>query len=115
MIAKKLKHITNEFYTNHVRESAKEAVRYAPVDSGNLRGSISVSNRPEPGDKGPKSESEVITKIESKRFTIETEAYVNSGASYSLHLEMGTSENRPQPFMRLSAENTVNIMERIKK
>ena len=72
-------------------DTMADAKMLAPVDTGNLRGSIATDARP--GD---------------------LVAVVEATADYSAYVEFGTRRMRPQPFMRPAQErNTPGFLEAI--
>ena len=72
-------------------DTMADAKMLAPVDTGNLRNSITTDARP--GD---------------------LRAVVEATADYAAHIEFGTRKMRPQPFMRPSQErNTPGFLEAI--
>lgn len=72
-----------------VKKTAKDieatAKKLAPVDTGNLRSSITTSD---------------LRGVSRNSLSAE----VRASASYSVYLEMGTSRMAPQPFMRPAAD-----------
>lgn len=85
----------------------QQAVENAPVDTGNLKGSLSWTIDGElgglnaPGGKPPKSTPKRATPEDGVRRTNETEVvYVGTNVHYGVYMEYGTSKAGQQSFLR---------------
>ena len=107
---------------NTVREAALfcqgQAILLTPVDSGRLRGSLSVKMQREKNIKNPnsaKAKLEDFIKDEPKK----DEAHVGTNVDYADYVEFGTAKSAAQPYLRPAADLTegksITIIERAGK
>lgn len=89
----------------------RQAVALAPVDTGNLKGSLTwtvageVGGLNSPGGKSPKSTPKRATPDQGVNRTDETDtAYLGTNVHYAPYLEYGTSRIGAQPFLRRAVD-----------
>lgn len=103
--------INESFFNDHAHLLAKQVVDNAPVSSGALRGSITLSADSSTEEFGTLDKSGAITKnkIDSVTINIGEVAYVTAGAPYALYIDQGTSKMAPTGFMRLAVADAQRL------
>jgi hypothetical protein len=114
---KVLETITNQFHAEHVKLMAMTTLRRVPVDSGQARNSISISQKYPIAHIGAASlsASEAIAFINRAKPNINSPSFVVAGAEYSGLLEFGSSDKAPQGFMRNTVQEASSHANRAAK
>lgn len=103
--------INVQFINNHAHAMAKAVVDNAPVSTGALKGSITLSVNQPDVQFGEKDKTGITTKAAIDDVVINEgdEVFITAGAPYALYVEQGTSKVAPTGFMRLAIADTQRL------
>lgn len=109
-----------EAYHRAVAYELSEAIiDNAPVDEGNLRGSVNVSTSPSdvikdnPDPSGSSSKQRIKSNLNSAK--LDDDLYGTVGEDYAPYVDGGTSEQAPTGFFTAQVSNISNIAKRAVK
>ena len=99
-----LEGLMEEYHDGHAKRMAKRTVERTPVDTGALRGSITLSqDEPEIREGNPDpTGSSTKNDIDNKRLSLKKITYITAGEEYASELELGSSRQAPEGFMRVT-------------
>lgn len=116
-LAQELESIKEEFTKSFIYELGARTVEKAPVQSGQLRGSINISNNASDLDQSgvyDKSGSATKSKLKQQAQNLDPgkDAYVTAGTNYAGQVEYGVGGRAPASYIRGTVNEAQTIADK---